>query len=103
MLAEIQGIHILLKRWNKNPDAPASEISPFTADHDKDRPFTREEIASAAAFMRKHAPRSLDLTFFDDRNDSGEPVVFGSAGFPGDVSASELRTRYTGASGAPAD
>ena len=103
MLAEIQGIHILLERWSKYPDALASEVSPFTADHGKDRPFTREEIASAAAFMRKHAPRSLDLTFFDDRNDSGEPVVSGSAGFPGDVSASEPRTSHTGASGAPAD
>ena len=103
MLAEIQGIHILLMRWSKNPDAPASEISPFTADRDENRPFTREEIASVAVFMRKHAPRSLDLTFFDDRNDSSDPAVFGSAGFSGDVSTSEPRTRHTGASGAPAD
>lgn len=103
MLTEIQGIHILLKRWVQKPEAPASDISPFTADHGKDRPFTREEIVSAAAFMRKHAPRSLNLTFFDDRNDSSDPAVFGSAGFSGDVSASEPRTRHTGASGAPAD
>jgi len=103
MLTEIQGIHILLKRWMQDPEAPASDISPFTADRDKNRPFTREEIASAAAFLRKHAPGSLELTFFDDRNDSGDPAVFGSAGFPGDVSTSEPRTRHTGASGAPAD
>ena len=56
MLAEIQGIHILLKRWNKNPDGPASEISPFSADHGKNRPFTRAETTRAAAVMRKHAP-----------------------------------------------
>ena len=103
MLTEIQGIHILLKRWVQNPEAPASEVSPFIADRDKNRPFTREEIASAAAFMRKHAPRSPDLAFFDDRNDSSDPAVFGSAGFSGDVSAAEFRARHTGASGAPAD
>jgi hypothetical protein len=59
MLAEIQGIHILLKRWVENPEAPASEISPFTADRDKYPPFTREEIARQMAFLRKHAPTSM--------------------------------------------
>jgi hypothetical protein len=56
MLAEIQGIHILLRRWIENPDAPASEISPFSADRDKSCPFTREEIARMEAVLRRHAP-----------------------------------------------
>jgi hypothetical protein len=56
MLAEIQGIHFILKRWIENPGAPASEISPFSADRDKNHPFTPEEIARMAGFLRKHAP-----------------------------------------------
>jgi hypothetical protein len=59
MLFEIQGIDILLRRWSENPDAPASEISPFTADRGKSHPFTREEIARRVAFMRKHAPTAM--------------------------------------------
>jgi hypothetical protein len=59
MLTEIQGIHIILKRWSENPGAPASEISPFSADRDKNRPFTPEEIARKIAFMRRHAPTAL--------------------------------------------
>lgn len=59
MLAELQGTHTLLRRWSKNPDALASEISPFTADRDKNHPFTRAEIARKAAFLRKHAPTSM--------------------------------------------
>jgi hypothetical protein len=59
MLTEIQGIHILLERWIENPDAPASEISPFTADRGKSRPLTREEIARKIAFMRRHAPTAM--------------------------------------------
>jgi hypothetical protein len=55
MLAEIQGIHIILKRWNENPGAPISEISPFSADRDESRPFTREEIARIVGFLRRHA------------------------------------------------
>jgi hypothetical protein len=56
MLAEIQGIHIILKRWIENPGAPTSEISPFSADRDKNRPFTPEEIARMAGFLGRHAP-----------------------------------------------
>jgi hypothetical protein len=56
MLTEIQGIHILLRRWSVNPNAPISEISPFSADRDKSRPFTREEIARAAAILRRLTP-----------------------------------------------
>jgi hypothetical protein len=59
MLTEIQGIHILLRRWSENPDAPISEISPFSADCDNNRPYTREEIAQRVAFMRKHAPTAM--------------------------------------------
>ena len=59
MMTELQGIHVLLKRWRENPYAPASEISPFTADRDKNFPFTREEIARKAAFLREHAPTSM--------------------------------------------
>lgn len=59
MMTEIQGIHILLKRWVENPEVPASVISPFTADRDKDFPFTREEIGRKAALIRKHAPTSM--------------------------------------------
>lgn len=59
MLAELQGTHTLLRRWSKNPDAPASEISPFTGDRDTHRPFKREEIARAAAFLNKHAPTAM--------------------------------------------
>jgi hypothetical protein len=61
MLFEIQGIDILLRRWSENPDAPASEISPFTADRGKSHPYTREEIARRVAFMRKHAPTAKAL------------------------------------------
>jgi hypothetical protein len=56
MLFEVQGIDILLRRWSENPDAPISEISPFSADRDKSRPFTPEEIARIAGFLRRHAP-----------------------------------------------
>lgn len=59
MLAELQGTHTLLQRWSKNPDAAASDTSPFTADRDKHRPFTREEITRAAAFLNKHAPTAM--------------------------------------------
>jgi len=59
MLFEIQGIDILLRRWSENPEAPISEISPFSADRDKNRPFTPEEIARKIAFMRRHAPTAL--------------------------------------------
>jgi len=59
MLTEIQGIHILLKRWVQNPEAPASEISPFSADRDKRLPLTSEEIGRKEAFLRKHAPTSM--------------------------------------------
>jgi hypothetical protein len=59
MLLEIQGIDILLRRWSENPNAPISEISPFSADRDKSRPYTREEIARAAATLRRHAPRAM--------------------------------------------
>lgn len=70
MLTEIQGIHILLERWIENPDAPASEISPFSADREKRRPLTREEIARKIAFMRRHAPTAMaSLTL-----DSGLPA-----------------------------
>jgi len=103
MLAEIQGIHILLKRWVENPEAPASEVSPFTADRDKDPPFTREEIARKVAFLRKHAPGLRDLAHLAGRDNSGDPAVFCTTGFSGDVSAAELRGRHTGASGAPAN
>jgi hypothetical protein len=61
MLFEIQGIDILLRRWNESPGAPISEISPFSADGDKSRPYTREEIAQRVAFMRKHAPTAMAL------------------------------------------
>ena len=103
MLAEIQGIHILLKRWIENPDASASEISPFTADRDKHPPFTREEIARQMAFLRKHAPGLRDLAHLASRDNSGDPAAFCPTSFSGDVSAAELRARHTGASGAPAD
>jgi hypothetical protein len=59
MLTEIQGIDILLRRWSENPDAPISEISPFSADRDKSRPYTREEIARKITFMHKHAPTAM--------------------------------------------
>jgi hypothetical protein len=59
MLFAIQGIDILLKRWSENPEAPISEISPFSADRNKSRPFTREEIARMAAFLRRHAPTAM--------------------------------------------
>lgn len=59
MLAELQGTHILLKRWIGNPDGAALEISPFSADRDSDRPFTRDEIARKAAFLRQHAPTAM--------------------------------------------
>jgi len=59
MMTELQGIHILLKRWRETPEALASEISPFTADRDKNQPFTRAEIARKAALLRKHAPTSM--------------------------------------------
>jgi hypothetical protein len=61
MLFEIQGIDMLLRRWSENPDAPISELSPFSADRDKSRPYTFEEIAQRAAFMRKHAPTAMAL------------------------------------------
>lgn len=102
-MTEIQGTHILLKRWVENPEAPASEISPFTADRDKELPFTREEIATKTAFLRKHAPGLQDLARLASRDNSGDPAVFCPTGFSGDVSAAELRARHTGASGAPAD
>lgn len=59
MLAELQGTHTLLRRWSKNPDALASEISPYAVDRDTHRPFTREEIARAVAFLSKHAPTAI--------------------------------------------
>jgi hypothetical protein len=59
MLFEIQGIDILLRRWNEYPSAPISEISPFSADRGKSRPYTREEIAQRVAFIRKHAPTAM--------------------------------------------
>jgi len=59
MLFEIQGIDILLRRWSEKPDAPISEISPFSADRDKSRPYTREEIARKVAFMHRHAPTAM--------------------------------------------
>ncbi len=59
MLFEIQGIDILLRRWSENPDAPISEISPFSADRDKSRPYTREEIARKIAFIYRHAPTAM--------------------------------------------
>jgi hypothetical protein len=65
MLFEIQGIDMLLRRWSENPDAPISEISPFSADRDKSRPYTREEIARRVAFMRKHAPTAMALLTSD--------------------------------------
>jgi hypothetical protein len=65
MLFEIQGIDILLRRWSEKPDAPISEISPFSADRDKSRPYTREEIARRVAFMRKHAPTAMALLTAD--------------------------------------
>jgi hypothetical protein len=45
MMTELQGVHLLLQRWGENPDAPATDISPLTADREKNRPFTREEFA----------------------------------------------------------
>ncbi len=59
MLNEIQGIHILLKRWIESPDAPASKVSPFSVDRNKRRPFTPEEIDGMAAFLRRHAPATM--------------------------------------------
>jgi len=76
MLTEIQGIHILLERWIENPDAPASEISPFTADRGKSHPFTREEIARRVAFMRKHTPTAMaSLTADSGLADSGRGLL----------------------------
>ncbi len=76
MLTEIQGIDILLRRWSENPGAPASEISPFSADRDKNRPFTPEEIARRVAFMRKHAPTAMaSLTADSGLPDKGRGLL----------------------------
>jgi len=76
MLTEIQGTDILLRRWTENPGAPASEISPFSADRDKNRPFTPEEIARRVAFMRKHAPTAMaSLTADSGLPDKGRGLL----------------------------
>ncbi len=76
MLTEIQGIDILLRRWTENPGVPASEISLFSADRDKNRPFTPEEIARRVAFMRKHAPTAMaSLTADSGLPDKGRGLL----------------------------
>jgi len=63
MLTELQGLSILLSRWRQHPEAPASELSPFSADACRREPFSVEEITRMKDYIAEHAPTQFRALF----------------------------------------
>ncbi len=63
MLMELQGLELLLSQWNRHPDAPASMISPFSADAARDSAFSEIEVVRMKEYLAHHAPSSFRRLF----------------------------------------
>ena len=63
---ELQSLSILLSNWKRRPGAPASEVSPFSADAHRREPFNDAEIARMKAYMAQHAPTQFRALFPDE-------------------------------------
>ena len=66
MMIELQGLQILLSRWKMQPDAPASMISPFSADAARHSAFSEIEIMRMKEYFARHSPSSFRSLFPDE-------------------------------------
>jgi hypothetical protein len=63
MMAEVQALHLTVKRWSENPRRPRSEVAAFSSQKsgpEADKPFTRADIAPMMARLRRVAPTTHD-------------------------------------------
>jgi hypothetical protein len=63
MQIELQGLELLLERWQQRPMAPAREISPFSSDARRAAPFSETEIAELKAYLAQQAPSHFARLF----------------------------------------
>jgi len=67
MMAEIQGLVILLRHWRRMPDAPPSEFSPFSAHENRHHRFTEAEIEEMRSGLRRMSPASYYSVFPEEQ------------------------------------